>query len=675
VTLKQRIFWLLGKDPEAVVVSFCSGPESFGRAMVEEIRQLVPDRRHFAVSKYSVPGIPTIAPEAAARELKRFRIGLAPVLIGTGTEFAGERRLAVRLAPFKLLAYNPRLERHHLRLSTPVASVLFLRGVALDRIWLRPYWLAPWRRDRSVFPDRHQVHEGSALRERRPRVAVLSPYFPYPLSHGGAVRIFNLLREASRDFDIFLFAFSEDTEAARATPVLEFCSKVVLFPNPRYREPRWSTLRPPQVNEYESDYARRILSEFRHRYNLELTQVEYTQLATYAGDVLVEHDVTFDLYSQVHGVQESFSSWWDLRRWRQFEQNAVKRYRRVVVMSEKDAGLLPGARTSVIPNGVDLQRFQPQPETPGRRALFVGSFAHFPNVVAYRFFLEQVMPIIQDEAFRWTVIAGRDPQLYEPAAPADPRVEFYGFIHDVRPFYQAANLVVVPTRVSAGTNLKVLEAMAQERAVVSTPSGVAGLGLEHDESVWIAESASQFANAIELLLTNESLRRRLARRGRQIAEEKFGWSAIGRLQRQLWTELLRGVVVRQATHPDLNAIQEIQRACGTASQWNPESYFAFDFRVAEKDGRVAAFMVSRTVAPDETEVLNLATHPAMRRCGAATALIESLPSTAVYLEVRESNHPARQLYEKLGFRVAGKRMNYYDDPQEHALTMELRRTM
>jgi hypothetical protein len=96
------------------------------------------------------------------------------------------------------------------------------------------------------------VFDGRPLREGKPRIAVLTPYFPYPLSHGGAVRIFNLLREGAHEFDIFLFSFVEKVGRVPDTPVLDFCSKVVTFPNPRYREPRWASLRPPEVNEFAS---------------------------------------------------------------------------------------------------------------------------------------------------------------------------------------------------------------------------------------------------------------------------------------------------------------------------------------------------------------------------------------------------------------------------------------
>src|SRR6201999_4088252 len=107
------------------------------------------------------------------------------------------RCAAYRLAPRKILAYNSRLERHHLRFDIP--SFLFWRGVPLDRIYLRPWWWPSTTRDRTVVPQGHRRLEGRSRSERR-CIAVLTPYFPYPLSHGGAVRMFNLLRETAREF-------------------------------------------------------------------------------------------------------------------------------------------------------------------------------------------------------------------------------------------------------------------------------------------------------------------------------------------------------------------------------------------------------------------------------------------------------------------------------------------
>ena len=672
--MKRFIFRLLGKDPDAVVVSFCSGPNELASRMVAEVRQLVPDRQHYAVTTEPIQGVICLSPGEARAALRRKRIGLAPTLFFTGPEYVEIRALARQLAPLRILAYNRALERHHLKLSEPVASALFLRGVPLDRIWLRPSWI-PFRRERSRKPETHVVVEGRPLCNGRPRVAVLSPYFPYPLSHGGAVRIFNILREAAREFDIFLFAFTQNPHTdAHNTPVTDFCAKVILFENPRYREPRWSTIEPPEVREFTAPYVGATVASTCQRYNVNLLQTEYTQMAHYGRDILVEHDITFDLYDQTHERHRSISSWWNLWRWRRFELRALRRYSRVVVMSDRDATLLNTPTAVVVPNGVDLDRFRPAPAPPAddRNLLFIGSFAHFPNVVAVRWFLEEVLPLLPDSSVRVTIIAGRNPELYWTSPVADRRVEIHGFIEDVRPFYRDASLVVVPTRVSAGTNLKVIEAMAMQRAVVSTTSGVNGLAVRDQEHVLLADTAREFAAAITSLHNHPEQRDALARRAREQAERLYSWSNIAKIQTNLWRKLLQqksGIVIRQGTYADVESLQRIQAASHGASQWEPDVYFQYRVLVAEHRRNVVGFLVSRVVAPAEAEVLNIAVDPQSRGQGIATALLESLEEPDVFLEVRESNARAQSLYRKLGYQVVGRRPDYYDDPVETALIM------
>lgn len=665
---KHRLLRILGKDPEAIVVSFLSGPEPLARAMLQEVQQLLPDREHWAVTDLEIVGIRCVHPGDLPGPLRRKRIGLAPTLFTGERSYRALRWAAFKMAPTKLLAYNARLERHHLRWKTCLASFLFLRGVPLDRIWLRPAWLFPWKRDRTVRPRSHTVHDGKPLTEGRRRVAVLTPYFPYPLSHGGAVRIFNLLREASKDFDVFLFAFGE---SVRCEPVLEYCAKTIIFPQPRYREPRWASLLPPEVNEFSSDYVRRTVEQYRRQHGLDLVQVEYTQLASYRGDILVEHDITFELFDQIRRRDRTLTALWDWWRWHRFERKALQRFRRVVVMSAKDAGLLHIPHSRIIPNGVDLARFVPEPECPGARLLFVGSFRHFPNVVAYRFFTNEVWPLLADRVpgLHLTVIAGPDPERYCETMVSDPRIELHGFVADVRPFYAAANVVIVPTEVSAGTNLKVLEAMAMERAIVSTTSGCGGLDLEHGRSVWIADGADAFAAGVERLLSDPNLRGSIAGAALQEAR-RFDWRKLGRQQKRMWTALIAGVTVRAGTRSDGPAINGIQQQSKGASLWEPDSYFEFDVLVAEVDKEIAGFLVSREIS-GEVEVLNIAVALAHRGRGVATALLSALPDCPIFLEVRESNENARKLYTRMGFVVVGHRDEYYDDPVETALVMRL----
>ena len=494
-------FWkLLGKDPHAVVAYFGDSVEP----LRDEIQPLEPNREHLG-----------------AGESKGKRIGLAVFRLDGG----GFAQAFMR-APHKLLAFNARGERHHLRFD--IASFLFYKGVELDRIWLRPWWW-PFAKERSKQSAQSTTHTGRALTEGRPRIAIVAPYFPWPLGHGGAVRIYSLLKEAAKEFDVFLYCFAET--GTTLGPVMDLVHQAVLFEMPRYREPRWASIDPPEVREFRSEKLQQRLDEDRARFGFALVQAEYTHLAPYSEDLVTAHDVTYDLYAQIHAREKSLSSWWNLWRWRRFERNIKAR---AIVMAEKDAPLLE--RTTIIPNGVDLARFEPALETDGARILFIGSFRHFPNVTAFRFLAEQVWPHVKGAQLE--VVAGPDhTRFFDP--PAMPNVTVHGFVEDVVPLYQRANIVVSPTLVSAGTNLKVLEAMAMKRAIVSTTSGCAGLHLEHGKSALIADSAEAFAAAINSLLQDAAKRGALADNARLIAEQRFDWQAIGKQQAKLWREFIR----------------------------------------------------------------------------------------------------------------------------------------
>ncbi|MBY0507322.1 MAG: glycosyltransferase family 4 protein [Bryobacteraceae bacterium] len=493
--LKQALFALLGKDPEGVVV-VCDP------RLTDEMRRLVPDRRILPW-----PG----------RSLRRYRV--AQVAVMFDGRWPGLR--VFFLGP--ILAFHPNLERHQLSWRCPIASLLFVLGTPLDRIYLRPWWLGGG--EKTIRPQEVTVIPGRPPAPGRKRIGILTPYLPYPLAHGGAVRIFNLLREGARDFDLTLFAFVEEPGPVAAGPLPDWCEKIILVPKPRYREPRWSSWAPPEVEEYESPAMRRALAA----HPLDLLQVEYTQLARYPGHVLVEHDVTFDLQKQVEAQSPTVSHRWNRWRWERFERAAVSRFPATVVMSDKDRALL--GQGTVIANGVDLERYQPSPEPPGRRLLFIGSFRHFPNVTGLRWFLDEVWPLLADVDL--DIVAGPQPDLYW-AMPSLPRIQQHSFVEDVRPLYYRANVVIVPTLVSAGTNVKVLEAMAMERAVVSTPSGAGGLGLVDGESIVLGATPQEFALGILRLLENDAERHAIARAGRRIAQESFGWQALGERQAALW---------------------------------------------------------------------------------------------------------------------------------------------
>ena len=108
-----------------------------------------------------------------------------------------------------------------------------------------------------------------------------------------------------------------------------------------------------------------------------------------------------------------------------------------------------------------------------------------------------------------------------------------GSVSDVRPYLQFARAVVAPLHIARGVQNKVLEAMAMQRAVISTTSGCAGLGLLHDHSVWVADTPEAFAAAIATLINDSGRREQIARAAYGVAQRNFDWSAIGERQREL----------------------------------------------------------------------------------------------------------------------------------------------
>ena len=199
-------------------------------------------------------------------------------------------------------------------------------------------------------------------------------------------------------------------------------------------------------------------------------------------------------------------------------------------------------RLTSLPNGVDLDRFRPSPRLPERgRLLFIGSFAHLPNLLAAEFFVNEVWPRLRGA--RLHVIAGarHDYHLERSQVKLDlsgAGMEVDGFVSDVRPAYARAAVVIAPLRASAGTNIKILEAMAMGKAIVSTRAGVNGLDLKPGEDFVLAESADEFARAVEALLDDPAECARLGAAARRRVERDYDWDTIARAQTELYRELL-----------------------------------------------------------------------------------------------------------------------------------------
>jgi glycosyltransferase involved in cell wall biosynthesis len=222
-------------------------------------------------------------------------------------------------------------------------------------------------------------------------------------------------------------------------------------------------------------------------------------------------------------------------RMRRFEGRTMARFDRVLAVSDVDRDTLQRiyprsltAPVSVIPTGVDTAYFSPGPRDPSgaRRIVFTGSMDWLPNVDAVVFFCREILPLIrQDEPDVTFTIVGRSPTPVVQRLAEDPWIDVTGRVDDVRPFLAASTVNVVPLRIGGGTRLKIFEAMAAGRAVVSTSVGAEGLPIESGRHLLLADDPAAFARSVVTLLRDSEKRQAMESEARAFVAARYDWAA------------------------------------------------------------------------------------------------------------------------------------------------------
>jgi glycosyltransferase involved in cell wall biosynthesis len=379
----------------------------------------------------------------------------------------------------------------------------------------------------------------------RLKVLIVSPFLPYPLAHGGAVRIFNLCRALCDRVDFSLIAMREANDVVDYAALHEVFHEVHVVDKDEHAAADEAL--PAQVSSSESRSLCAVIQQVSQRLLPDVLQIEFTHFARFRDSapsvpaILVEHDLTFSLYRQLAEANPTPEAWREQERWLAFERKWLAAYEGVWTVSEDDRALAieEGARladkTFAIINGVDIQHFRPSQDGLREEVFYVGSFRHLPNIIGFETLYAKVMPLVwaRNPQARLSVVAGPDHEGYwkrfgrtQSLRGLDARVTIHGFVEELRPLYARAAVVAVPLEVSAGTNIKVLEAMACGKAIVSTPVGCAGLDLLDEYHLAIRDDWREFADAVCELLSNAALRSGLGARSRKEAVRRFSWTAI-----------------------------------------------------------------------------------------------------------------------------------------------------
>jgi glycosyltransferase involved in cell wall biosynthesis len=230
-----------------------------------------------------------------------------------------------------------------------------------------------------------------------------------------------------------------------------------------------------------------------------------------------------------------------------YERIVVRKFHHVVAVSESDRALMTrwvdGDRVTVVPTGVDLVEYRPHPDSPepGPVVTFVGAMDWEPNVDGVEYFASEIWPAIKaDVPGARLRIVGRNPDR-RVKKWASESIEVTGRVPSVVEYLQQSSVVIVPLRIGGGTRLKIYEAMATAKAVVSTTVGAEGLDVHHGRDIMLADEASSFAQAVIMLLRDRDLRRRYEKAAVETAA-RCDWPAIG----ERFQNVLRSVVQQKS---------------------------------------------------------------------------------------------------------------------------------
>jgi len=391
---------------------------------------------------------------------------------------------------------------------------------------------------------------------KKPKLLFLCQNLPFPPDGGALIRSFHTLRLLSQEYEVTALCFvrrasrADGDAVSRGVEGLQaFANSVEAFPIPQEQSRARLIL----------DHARSVLGrraytrwtyeskEFRHRIGsllsttrFDIIHLDSLDLVGYLPTmndqnvVVAHHNVESKLLARRAGTETPLRGLY-MRFQAALTENEERQWcPRValnITVSDEDkrtlSTLAPGSRIAVAPNGVDTAAFQPSHQPCLQEIVFVGGHTWFPNRDGMEFFADSILPLLRrthpDVRVTWVGIASEGVK----DRMAEKGITMTGYVDDIRPYVANAKCFIVPLRVGGGTRLKILDAWALGKALVSTSAGCEGLIQHPGSNLLIADSPEAFAEAVRQVLDDETLRKRLERGGRETVEQHYDWSAIG----------------------------------------------------------------------------------------------------------------------------------------------------
>jgi polysaccharide biosynthesis protein PslH len=390
-------------------------------------------------------------------------------------------------------------------------------------------------------------------------ILLLTPQLPYPPQQGASLRNWHIIRGLAERHRVSLLSFLESNQPVDPSyiaPLLSCCQIVETIPVParttgqRLRQ-LLTTNRPDMAHRLYSPLFDEKLRHLLQTNRFDIVQVEGIELAPYLTTIRQaspRSKIVYDAHNAEAELQRrafltdlrrpqrwpaALYSWLQTGRLRRFEAWACSTADWVTTVSEADTSRImhsgaPGSRITVIPNCIDVNDYQllsgeaPLPYD----LVFTGKMDYRPNVDAVLWFAEEIWPLIRRERPQttWAIVGQKPHPRLEPVGRLEG-VTITGRLERVQPYLAGTQVCLMPFRVGSGTRLKLLEAMAAGKALVSTTAGAEGFPVQPGRELAIANDTAGFAAAVLRLLVNQAERERLAWAGQQFARS-YDWRQV-----------------------------------------------------------------------------------------------------------------------------------------------------
>ena len=380
---------------------------------------------------------------------------------------------------------------------------------------------------------------------------VVTADLPRPAS-GASARNYYLMRALARQHAVSLLALagSADTEAYDDISRLrDLVRDVQLIPRPTSLSKRWRQLTSAArgqsylLNLFILPEMQDALDALLATDHYDAVLFESVLLAGYrlpegVRAILDQHNIEHELLERTYEQEKSpLRKWYNWHEGRLLKRGEIERCRKsdvILVASERERsvlhGLLPENLIEVVPNGVDIENFHggnAAQEVP-YQIIFTGTMDYYPNTNAVLFFARRCWPLIRAQVpgATWQIV-GRNPPVEVRRLAEQPGVTVTGTVPDVRPYLAASSVAIAPLQIGSGTRLKILEALAMRKAVVSTSVGYEGLSLVPGKHLIVADRPEEIARAIVTLMHHPGMREALGTAGREIVEAEYSWEQCG----------------------------------------------------------------------------------------------------------------------------------------------------